>query len=78
MCGTEQVVQFQNVAEGRCLDSDAIDIARASSGQKWVYVGNKRTHTHDVRALAIATPIVASITSAGTPFYVLRTLCFYF
>ncbi|KAG0557990.1 hypothetical protein KC19_11G171000 [Ceratodon purpureus] len=59
-----KVVQFQNVAESKRLDPDAIDIAR-SSGEKWVYVGSKRTHTHDVRALAIATPIVAPVTPAG-------------
>ena len=65
------------MAESRRLDPDAIDIARGSSGEKWVYVGSKRTHTHDVRALAIATPIVASITPAGTAFYIFLVLLSY-
>lgn len=60
-----KVVQFQNLAESQRLDPDAIDIARGSSGEKWVYVGSKRTHTHEVKALAIATPIVAPIVFAG-------------
>lgn len=25
---------------------------------RWVYVGNKRNHTHDVKALALAYPVV--------------------
>lgn len=61
------------MAESKRLDPDAIDIAR-SSGEKWVYVGSKRTHTHDVRALAIATPIVAPVTPAGTLCYIFPIL----
>jgi len=49
------------------VDTDAIDIARGSSAEKWIYVGSKRTHTHDVRALTIASPIVAPLISTGTP-----------
>jgi hypothetical protein len=77
-CHAYQVIQFQNVAESQRLDPDAIDIARGSSGEKWVYVGSKRTHTHEVKALAIATPIVAPIISAGTFCYVFRPLCGFF
>jgi hypothetical protein len=28
----------------------------ASAGEQWVHVGSRRSHTHDVRALAIAIP----------------------
>lgn len=61
------MVQFQKVYESQRIDGDAIDIARGSSADKWIFVGAKRIHTHDVRALAIATPIVAPINPTGTP-----------
>lgn len=64
-----QVVQFQKVRESQRVDPNAIDIVRGSSAEKWVYVGAKRTHTHDVRALTIATPIVAPLVSTGIPCY---------
>ncbi|XP_024356552.1 WD repeat-containing protein PCN isoform X2 [Physcomitrium patens] len=60
-----RVVQFRRVAESQRLDastSDAIDVARGGSGEKWIYVGSKRTHTHDVKALTIATPILSRVT----------------
>lgn len=63
-----KVIQFQQVGESLQMNSsDDIDVARGTVGEKWVYVGSKRTHTHDVRALAIVTPIVAPIVRAGTP-----------
>lgn len=74
MCCVFQVVQFQNVRESQRLDADAIDIARGSSAEKWVCVGSKRTHTHDVRALAIATPII----STGTPCYLVFVFFWFF
>lgn len=40
------------------LAEDAIDITQGALGDRWVYVGGKRTHTHDVRALAVAFPVV--------------------
>jgi len=73
-----QVVQFHKVRESHRVDADAIDIARGSSAEKWVYVGSKRTHTHDVRALTIATPIVAPLISAGTPCYLVLAFLWIF
>lgn len=64
-----QVVQFQQVGESKRLNvsaADDINFGRLALGEKLVYVGSKRTHTHDVRALAIATPIVAPAVSSGT------------
>lgn len=72
ICGMKQVVQFRRVAESQRLDastSDAIDVARGGSGEKWIYVGSKRTHTHDVKALTIATPILSRVTFGGTIIY---------
>lgn len=54
-----QVIQFQSISESRRLEADEDDVVRGSAAGKWIYIGHKRIHTHDVRALAIATPIVA-------------------
>lgn len=57
-----QVVQYQLVSESRIL----ADAARSTEvdvgirvGERWVFVGSKRTHTHDVNALVVALPCVS-------------------
>lgn len=39
---------------------ESLDIAEGALTEKWIYLGGKRTHTHDVRALAVACPIVSA------------------
>ncbi|CAK9875951.1 unnamed protein product [Sphagnum jensenii] len=58
-----QVVQFHWVEESsrmadNPLTSSPVDFMMRPTGDKWVYVGGKRTHTHDVRALTVAFPII--------------------
>ncbi|CAM6020208.1 unnamed protein product [Sphagnum balticum] len=58
-----QVVQFHRVDESsRMTDnastSSSVDFVMRPMGDRWVYIGGKRTHTHDVRALAVAFPII--------------------
>lgn len=59
------MVQYQLVPESRVL----IDAARrgvvdvgVGMGERWVFVGSKRTHTHDVNALVVAFPPVSGST----------------
>jgi len=57
------VVQFHWVEESsrmadNPLTSSPVDFMMRPTGDKWVYVGGKRTHTHDVRALTVAFPII--------------------
>lgn len=43
------------------LSGDVVDAASDRSSKpikKWVYVGYMRAHTHDVRALVVAVPII--------------------
>ncbi|XP_026389623.1 WD repeat-containing protein PCN-like [Papaver somniferum] len=51
-----QVIQYK-------LSSDTVDSGDDSSStvvvKKWIYVGYVRAHTHDVRALTVAVPIVS-------------------
>ncbi|KAI5056426.1 hypothetical protein GOP47_0028244 [Adiantum capillus-veneris] len=56
------VVQYQLVSESRVL-ADAtregdLDVG-IGLGARWVFVGSKRTHTHDVNALVVASPPVS-------------------
>jgi hypothetical protein len=58
-----QVVQFHRVDESsRMTDnastSSSVDFVMRPMGDRWVYIGGKRTHTHDVRALAVAFPVI--------------------
>lgn len=39
---------------------ESLDIAEGVLTEKWIYLGGKRTHSHDVRALAVACPIVSA------------------
>jgi U3 small nucleolar RNA-associated protein 4 len=60
--GFGQVVQFHWVEESsrmadNPLTSSTVDFMMRPTGDKWVYVGGKCTHTHDVRALTVAFPI---------------------
>jgi U3 small nucleolar RNA-associated protein 4 len=61
-CAVTHVVQFHCVEESsrladNPLTSSPVDFMMRPTGEKWVYVGGKRTHTHDVRALTVAFPI---------------------
>lgn len=57
-----QVVQYQLVPESRVLTDAArrgvVDVG-IGLGERWVFVGSKRTHTHDVNALVVAIPRVS-------------------
>ncbi len=55
-------MQFHRVDESsRMTDnastSSSVDFVMRPMGDRWVYIGGKRTHTHDVRALTVAFPI---------------------
>lgn len=57
-----QVVQYQLVSESKVLTDAArrgvVDVG-IGMGERWVFVGSKRTHTHDVNALVVAFPPVS-------------------
>ncbi|MCO5547308.1 hypothetical protein L7F22_000756 [Adiantum nelumboides] len=61
-----QVVQYQLVPESRIL-ADAVNKGDVDVGvglgARWVFVGSKRTHTHDVNALVVASPPVSEHTA---------------
>ncbi|XP_024544921.1 WD repeat-containing protein PCN isoform X1 [Selaginella moellendorffii] len=53
-----QVVMYQLVHESsRRGNSDLKEDASVGFGDKWTYVGTKRCHSHDVRALTVAIPV---------------------
>lgn len=55
-------MQYQLVPESRVLTDAArrgvVDVG-IGLGERWVFVGGKRTHTHDVNALVVAFPRVS-------------------
>ena len=59
-----QVVQYQHVHRSKILadtmKNAEVDIG-IGLGERWVYVGSRRTHSHDVNALVVACPHVAGI-----------------
>lgn len=69
-----QVVQYQLVPESRVLTDAArkgvVDVG-IGLGERWVFVGSKRTHTHDVNALVVAFPQVSG--SPDTVFVLFST-----
>jgi U3 small nucleolar RNA-associated protein 4 len=69
-------VQFHRVDESsRMTDnastSSSVDFVMRPMGDRWVYIGGKRTHTHDVRALAVAFPVID-----GGMLFCLNSFCY--
>jgi U3 small nucleolar RNA-associated protein 4 len=65
-------VQYQHVHGSKIL-ADAmkgsnVDVA-IGLGERWVYVGYKRTHSHDVNALVVASPRISGIQSCVFEIY---------
>lgn len=56
-----QVVQYQLVTESSVLadacGTSSVDMG-IGLGDRWLFVGSKRTHSHDVRALVVAYPVL--------------------
>ncbi|KAG6555830.1 hypothetical protein Mapa_002471 [Marchantia paleacea] len=66
-----QVTLYQLVDESSAKDANGTHPTPENNSlrvrDRWVYVGNKRNHTHDVKALALAYPVVQEEGQAERP-----------
>ena len=54
-----QVISYKFVPESTETVKSTVEDLADCAGNRWVFVGSNRVHTHDVRALTVATPEIS-------------------